>query len=132
MTSASTGMGWRLGRLVGVTVAEDGLGKRTSIYEYRITARGGKGVELMGLDRGKQRVPAVAAFPIQEDDQLMIVSDGGQVIRTPVRDVRIAGRSTRGVWICRVAEGEKIVSVARIEDEGEEDEVSAIEDSTEA
>ena len=104
-----------------LTVAEDGLGKRSSIYEYRITARGGKGVELMGLDRGKQRAVAVAAFPVLEEDQLMIVSNGGQVIRTPVRDVRIGGRATRGVWIFRVAEGEKIVSVARIEDDGEED-----------
>lgn len=113
-----------------LTVAEDGLGKRTSIYEYRITARGGKGVELMTLDRGKERVPAIAAFPIAEEDQLMIVSDGGQVIRTPVRDVRIAGRNTRGVWIFRVADGEKIVSVARIEDDGEEDEGG--QDNTEA
>ena len=65
-----------------LTVAEDGLGKRTSLYEYRITARGGKGVELMGLERNKERVKAIAAFPILEDDQLMIVSDGGQLIRT--------------------------------------------------
>lgn len=101
-----------------LTVAEDGLGKRSSLYEYRITARGGKGVELMGLDRGKERTEAIAAFPILEDDQLMVVSDGGQLIRTPVRDVRIAGRNTRGVWIFRVAEGEKIVSIARIEDDG--------------
>ncbi len=110
-----------------LTVAEDGLGKRSSLYEYRITARGGKGVELMNLDRGRSqaagRTVAVAAFPIQDDDQLMIVSDGGQLIRTPVRDVRIAGRNTRGVWLFRVAEGEKIVSVARIEDdEGEPEE----------
>ena len=100
-----------------LTVAEDGLGKRTSLYEYRVTARGGKGVELMSLDRSDGRAEAIAAFPILEDDQLMIVSNGGQVIRTSVRDVRIAGRNTRGVWIFRVAEEEKIVSVARIEDE---------------
>ena len=109
-----------------LTVAEDGLGKRSSLYEYRITARGGKGVELMNLDRGRSqaagRTVAVAAFPIQDDDQLMIVSDGGQLIRTPVRDVRIAGRNTRGVWLFRVAEGEKIVSVARIEDDETEPE----------
>ena len=100
-----------------LTVAEDGLGKRTSLYEYRVTARGGKGVELMSLDRSDGRAEAIAAFPILEDDQLMIVSNGGQVIRTSVRDVRIAGRNTRGVWIFRVAEEEKIVSVARIKDE---------------
>jgi DNA gyrase subunit A len=98
-----------------LTAASTGYGKRTSAYEYRVTGRGGKGVELMRLPDGGQ---VVAAFPVGESDEIMLVTDGGTLIRCPVDGVRIAGRGTRGVRIVNVAEGERVVSAIRI---GEDD-----------
>ncbi len=99
-----------------LTVASSGFGKRTSAFEYRVTGRGGKGVELMSLAKGGE---VVAAFPIGDKDQVMLVTDGGTLIRCPVDGIRIAGRGTRGVRIVNVSEGERVVSAVRI---GEEDE----------
>ena len=99
-----------------LTVASSGFGKRTSAFEYRVTGRGGKGVELMSLAKGGE---IVAAFPIGDKDQVMLVTDGGTLIRCPVDGIRIAGRGTRGVRIVNVSEGERVVSAVRI---GEEDE----------
>ncbi len=98
-----------------LTVASSGFGKRTSAYEYRVTGRGGKGVELMNLAKGGE---IVAAFPVLDSDQVMLVTDGGTLIRCPVHDIRIAGRTTRGVRIVNVSEGERVVSAVRI---GEDD-----------
>ena len=98
-----------------LTVASSGFGKRTSAYEYRVTGRGGKGVELMSLARGGE---VVAAFPVLDNDQIMLVTDGGTLIRCPVDGIRIAGRATRGVRIVNVSEGERVVSAVRI---GEDD-----------
>jgi len=101
-----------------LTVASSGFGKRTSAYEYRVTGRGGKGVELMNLAKGGQ---VVAAFPVRQSDQIMLVTDAGTLIRCPVDGVRIAGRGTRGVRIVNVSEGERVVSAIRI---GEDDETN--------
>ncbi|CAN5551493.1 DNA gyrase subunit A [soil metagenome] len=101
-----------------LTVASSGFGKRTSAFEYRVTGRGGKGVELMNLAKGGQ---VVAAFPVLQSDQIMLVTDGGTLIRCPVDGVRIAGRGTRGVRIVNVSEGERVVSAIRI---GEDDEAN--------
>ena len=98
-----------------LTVASSGFGKRTSAYEYRVTGRGGKGVELMNLGKGGE---VVAAFPVLDSDQIMLVTDGGTLIRCPVDGIRIAGRGTRGVRIVNVSEGERVVSAVRI---GEDD-----------
>ena len=98
-----------------LTVASSGFGKRTSAYEYRVTGRGGKGVELMSLAKGGE---VVAAFPVLDSDQIMLVTDGGTLIRCPVDGIRIAGRATRGVRIVNVSEGERVVSAVRI---GEDD-----------
>jgi len=98
-----------------LTVASSGFGKRTSAYEYRVTGRGGKGVELMNLAKGGE---VVAAFPVLDADEIMLVTDGGTLIRCPVDGVRIAGRGTRGVRIVNVSEGERVVSAVRI---GEDD-----------
>jgi DNA gyrase subunit A len=98
-----------------LTVASTGFGKRTSAYEYRVTGRGGKGVELMNMARGGE---VVAAFPVLGSDQIMLVTDGGTLIRCPVDGIRIAGRATRGVRIVNVSEGERVVSAVRI---GEDD-----------
>jgi DNA gyrase subunit A len=102
-----------------LSVADDGLGKRTSAYEYRVSGRGGQGVTSMDLSRGggREAPRVVAAFPIEEKDELVLVTDGGQLIRSPVHDIRIAGRATRGVTLFRVGEAERVVSVARLEED---------------
>ncbi len=106
-----------------LSVAEDGQGKRTSAYEYRVIGRGGQGIVSMELSRGRgisSRV--IGAFPVEPSDQVVLVTDAGKLIRCPVSDVRIAGRATRGVRLFDVAEDERVVSVARLADEGEDPE----------
>jgi DNA gyrase subunit A len=101
-----------------LTVAANGFGKRSSAYDYRVTGRGGKGIELMDLGPSGRAV--VAAFPVSDGDQVVLVTDGGQLIRCPVADIRIARRMTRGVKLFHLAEGERVVSVARLVDENGE------------
>jgi DNA gyrase subunit A len=101
-----------------LTVSERGYGKRSSSYEYRTTGRGGKGIVAMAVTSKTGRV--IASFPVEEQDQLMLVTDGGQLIRTRVEGIRIAGRSTQGVIVFDTAEGERVVSVERISEEGDE------------
>jgi len=103
-----------------LTVSANGYGKRTSSYEYRITGRGGKGIVAMAVN--ERNGPLVASFPVEDEDQIMLVTDGGQLIRCPVHDIRKAGRSTQGVIVIDVADDEHVVSVEHIteeEDEGE-------------
>jgi DNA gyrase subunit A len=95
-----------------LSVTENGYGKRTSAYEYRVTNRGGQGI--INILTSRRNGPVVAAFAVAEDDQLMLVTDRGQVIRIPVDGIRIAGRNTQGVTLFDVAEGEHVVSVARL------------------
>ncbi len=106
-----------------LTITEDGMGKRTSAYEYRISNRGGKGITSIALKRPKGgSTLVVASFPVETENQLVMVSDGGQLIRCPVADISVVGRSSRGVTIFKVAEGERVVSVSRLsEDDNEED-----------
>jgi DNA gyrase subunit A len=99
-----------------LTVSEKGFGKRTSSYEYRISGRGGKGIVAMIVNERNGRL--IASFPIEETDQIMLVTDGGKLIRCPVDDVRIAGRNTQGVRIFKTEEDEKVVSVERIPEDG--------------
>ena len=99
-----------------LTITEDGFGKRTSSYEYRITGRGGQGIDAVDLRRSGATSRVVASFPVLESDQIVMVTDGGQLIRCPVHDVSQTGRRTRGVTLFRVAEDERIVSVTRIRD----------------
>jgi len=101
-----------------LTISEKGYGKRTSSYEYRTTGRGGKGITAMAVTEKNGRL--VASFPVEETDQIMLVTDGGQLIRCPVDGIRIAGRSTQGVIVFNTAEGEKVASVERLSEEGEE------------
>ncbi|MGA7266422.1 MAG: DNA gyrase subunit A [Aestuariivirga sp.] len=101
-----------------LTVSSNGYGKRTSSYEYRITGRGGKGIVAMAVN--DRNGPLVASFPVQDEDEIMLVTDGGQLIRCPVHDIRKAGRSTQGVIVIDVADDEHVVSVEHIsEDEAE-------------
>jgi DNA gyrase subunit A len=101
-----------------LTVSERGFGKRTSSYEYRTTGRGGKGIVAMSLTGKTGRV--VASFPTEEQDQIMLVTNGGPLIRCPVDGIRIAGRATQGVIVFNTAEDEQVVSVERLSEEGEE------------
>jgi DNA gyrase subunit A len=98
-----------------LTVSERGFGKRSSSYEYRISGRGGKGLVAMIVNERNGRL--VASFPVEESDQIMLVTDGGQLIRCPVDDVRIAARNTQGVRIFKTEETEKVVSVERVPEE---------------
>ncbi len=102
-----------------LTVSENGFGKRTSAYEYRISGRGGQGI--WNMDMSERNGPIVATFPVVGSHEIMLVSDGGQIIRLPVNDIRIAGRRTQGVTVFRLGKGEKVVSVAAVAiDEQEE------------
>ena len=103
-----------------LSVASDGYGKRTSAYDYRVTRRGGQGIELMA--RSSKEVEVVAAFPVEETDQLLLMTDGGQLIRCPVSDIRIARRRTQGVRLFNIPEGARVVSVSHLADANGEDE----------
>lgn len=106
-----------------LTIADDGYGKRSSSYDYRCMNRGGQGVTAQDLSRRKaDDAKLVRAFTITVDDQLMLVTDGGQLIRCPVKNISVISRSSKGVMVLRVGEGEKVVSVERIEDNDDEDE----------
>ncbi len=100
-----------------LTVTETGFGKRSSAYEYRRTGRGGKGLTAHGLG-GRAGTRLAAAFPVEETDDLLLVTSGGQMIRTRMDQVRVVGRASQGVTIFRTAEGEKVVSVERLPDSG--------------
>jgi DNA gyrase subunit A len=110
-----------------LSVTENGYGKRTSAYEYRITNRGGQGIA--NIETSERNGPVVASFPVNATDQIMLVTDGGQLIRSPVIDVRIAGRRTQGVTLFDVAEDERVVSVARLEEPENGDENGAGDDN---
>jgi DNA gyrase subunit A len=102
-----------------LTITEHGYGKRTSSYEYRTTGRGGKGIVAMAVTGRNGRI--VASFPVEESDQIMLVTDRGQLIRCPVDGIRIAGRGTQGVIVFDTAEGERVVSVERLSEENGEE-----------
>ncbi|HTV37146.1 MAG TPA: DNA gyrase C-terminal beta-propeller domain-containing protein, partial [Xanthobacteraceae bacterium] len=102
-----------------LTISEKGFGKRTSSYEYRTTGRGGKGIVAMAVTEKNGRI--VASFPVEESDQIMLVTDGGQLIRCPVDGIRLAGRATQGVIVFSTADGEKVASVERLSEEGGEE-----------
>ena len=101
-----------------LTVSERGYGKRTLSYEYRITNRGGKGIGAMAVNSRNGKL--VASFPVHDNDGIMLVTDGGQLIRCPVEGIRIAGRNTQGVIVFDTADSEKVVSVDRIAEVGAE------------
>jgi len=106
-----------------LTVSENGYGKRSSSFEYRLTGRGGKGIVAMAVNTRNGKL--VASFPVEHGDEIMLVTDGGQLIRCPVEGIRVAGRATQGVIVFDTAEQERVVAVERISepegDEGTED-----------
>ena len=104
-------------------VRADGVGEAASAsarssYEYRTSGRGGKGIVAMVVN--DRNGPLVASFPVAQSDQIMLVTDAGQLIRCPVDDVRIAGRNTQGVRIFKTDAEERVVSVEHIPDDGSE------------
>jgi DNA gyrase subunit A len=100
-----------------LTISENGYGKRSSAFEYRTTGRGGKGIVAMSVNNRNGKL--VASFPVEDSDQIMLVTDKGQLIRCPVEDIRIAGRSTQGVIVFNTADDELVVSVEHITEEAE-------------
>ena len=100
-----------------LTVSEKGFGKRSSSYDFRTSGRGGKGIVAMIVNERNGRL--VASFPVADNDQIMLVTDGGQLIRCPVHDIRITGRSVQGVRIFKTDGTEKVVSVERITEDTE-------------
>ncbi|MBI2179912.1 MAG: DNA gyrase subunit A [Deltaproteobacteria bacterium] len=102
-----------------LTVAENGLGKRTEVGEYRITSRGGKGIITMKTTDKTGRV--VGVQQVTQDDQLMLVTNAGKIIRLRIKDIRVIGRNTQGVRLIELEEGERVVSLARLAEKEEED-----------
>ena len=98
-----------------LTVSERGFGKRTSSFEYRTTGRGGKGIVAMHVTKKTGKL--VGSFPVEEGDQVMLVTDQGKLIRTTVNGIRIAGRSTQGVIVLDTAQDERVVSVGHLSEE---------------
>ena len=114
-----------------MTLTSAGYGKRTSAYEYRITSRGTQGVTNIKTDEGKRAATVVASMPVKEGEHLMLVTDGGQLIRTRVDQIRIAGRATMGVIVFRTDKNEKVVSATcfdGVEEEGDS-EAGSLENS---
>jgi DNA gyrase subunit A len=101
-----------------LSVTANGFGKRSSAYEYRVTGRGGQGYA--SIETSDRNGPVLASFPVGNGDQVMLVTDGGQVLRITVDDIRIAGRKTQGVVLFRVSDGEQVVSVSRLEEESDD------------
>lgn len=112
-----------------LTVSEKGFGKRSSSYDFRISGRGGKGIRATDTSKTGEIGELVAAFPVEDGDQIMLVSDGGQLIRVPVGGIRIASRATKGVTIFSTAKDEKVVSVERISEPEGEDDATAEDDA---
>ena len=111
-----------------LSVTTTGYGKRSSSYEYRVTGRGGQGIANMEMSARNKEI--ASSFPIEDDNQIMMVTDAGKLIRMPVEDIRIAGRKTQGVILFRTAEGEKVVSVTKLEaDEDDEEELTSESES---
>lgn len=111
-----------------LTVTVTGYGKRSSSYEYRVTGRGGQGIANMEMSPRNKEV--VSSFPIEDDKEIMMVTDGGKLIRMPVDDIRIAGRKTQGVILFRTADNENVVSVTKLDaDEGSDEEIDEDNDN---
>ena len=97
-----------------LSITENGFGKRTSFYDYRVTNRGGKGI--IGIVNSSRNGNVAASFPVNEGDEIILSTDKGRVIRCAVKEIRSAGRNTQGVRIFRLSGEEKVVSAIKIDD----------------
>ncbi len=104
-----------------LTLTDQGFGKRSSSYDFRVSGRGGKGLKATDMSKASEIGQLVAAFPIEDSDQIMLVSNAGQLIRVPVDNIRIASRASKGVRVFRTAKDESVVSVERISEPEEEE-----------
>lgn len=102
-----------------LSITDTGFGKRTSSFEYRTTHRGGSGIANMKLGAKSNHI--VASFPIEEDQQIILITDAGKIIRMPIKNVRIAGRQTMGVTLFKVADNEKVISATLVDAEDDEE-----------
>tara|TARA_B100001123_G_scaffold158573_1_gene183347 strand:- start:131 stop:634 length:504 start_codon:yes stop_codon:yes gene_type:complete len=97
-----------------LSITENGFGKRTSFYDYRVTNRGGKGI--IGIVNSERNGDVAASFPVNEGDEIILSTDKGRVIRCAVKEIRSAGRNTQGVRIFKLSGEEKVVSAIKIDD----------------
>jgi len=97
-----------------LSITENGYGKRTSHYDFRVTNRGGKGI--IGIVNSARNGNVSSSFPVDEGDEILISTNKGRVIRTAVKEIRIAGRNTQGVRIIKLSGDEKVVSAIKIDD----------------
>ena len=97
-----------------LSITENGYGKRTSHYDFRVTNRGGKGI--IGIVNSPRNGNVSSSFPVYEGDQILISTNKGRVIRTAVKEIRIAGRNTQGVRIIKLTGDEKVVSAIKLDD----------------
>ena len=111
-----------------LTISENGFGKRTSAYEYRITKRGGQGI--INIETSDRNGPVIASFPVLNNDDVMLVTNEGRIIRSPVNDIRIASRNTQGVTLFSIDKGETVVSVTAISGVEDDDEAEISTDSS--
>ncbi len=95
-----------------LTVTQEGFGKRTSFKEYRIQSRGGKGITNIKIT--KKNGEAVAMKPVSDKDEIMLITEKGMIVRSPIKDIRTTGRSTQGVRLMRLDSGDKVASAAKI------------------
>ena len=110
-----------------LTISDRGFGKRSSSYDFRLAGRGGKGIRATDVSKADEIGKLVAAFPVTDADQIMLLSSSGQVIRTRVDEVRIASRATKGVRIFNTGRDERVVAVERIPDSEDSAEMIAVE-----
>ncbi|MGI9356944.1 MAG: DNA gyrase subunit A, partial [Rhizobiaceae bacterium] len=103
-----------------LTISDQGYGKRSSSFDFRTSGRGGKGLKATDQSKSEEIGPLVAAFPVEDDDQIMLVSDSGQLIRVPVDNIRIASRASKGVIVFKTAKDESVVSVERVRETDDE------------
>lgn len=110
-----------------LSVTENGYGKRTSLYEYRVTGRGGQGI--LNIDTSERNGLVVASLPVDGEDQIILLTSGGTLIRTKVLDIRITGRNAKGVKVMHAQDSEKVISVTRILNEQEVEELETEEEA---
>jgi DNA gyrase subunit A len=104
--------------LLVLTATENGYGKRTDVGDFPVQGRGGQGV--IAIQTTERNGHTVGAVLVAEDDEIMLISSNGTLVRTPVDDISVQGRNTQGVRLIRVEEGQRLVGVARIEPIDEE------------
>jgi DNA gyrase subunit A len=109
------------GEEILLTVTDAGFGKRSSAYEYRVTGRGGQGIANIVLNAKRNGNAVAASFQVREGDDVMLVTDGGRLIRVPVDQVRVTGRSVMGVTLFRLDEDERVTAVFPVVEEESDD-----------